>query len=484
MPAFPQLSDRELRELVKYLRSPVGEVSYTVKDIKESRKELATKNKNLGIKNVKNLVVVVEKGKGRVWLMEGEEVLDRFPFKNVHGGVKFSPDGRDFYVPARDGRVLRYSLEEGRPKEEVRACVYLRNIAVSRDGNFVVAGCILPSALVVMDRGLNPTKLIPFKGRLSAVYQLNERGGFIFTFRNKPYVGFLGEEFKLSLKRIDSPLEDFFIDPLEMYLIGSSREGKEIAVYEINGLKKVYGRRIDSLPHLFSSFFWYKDGKFFFATRHAKAKRISVWRMYDWKLEREIETEGSGFFVRTHPLTPYLWIDNSSDTLLLVDKRDFSVKKLKVVPGKRATHVEFSADGRIAYISVYDRDGNLVLMDAQTLETITRLPADRPAGKYNFVMKGRRFYPALLGYEVFMAKCWGCHHQEEKAFAPSFRWIANHREPAQILSHIANPEKSAPLLGYKRSAMPRIELSKEEVYSLLSFIESFKHNEEGSHGRH
>jgi len=123
------------------------------------------------------------------------------------------------------------------------------------------------------------------------------------------------------------------------------------------------------------------------------------------------------------------------------------VRKLPVTQEGRATHVEFSADGRYAYVSVVGRNGSLVIYDPLSLKPLKSLRADHPAGKYNFVMKSRRFYPFLLGREIFMAKCWGCHHQTKTAFGPSLRWIALHRTKDAVISQILNPPDTARRLG-------------------------------------
>ncbi|MFH3759070.1 cytochrome D1 domain-containing protein, partial [Acinetobacter baumannii] len=52
-------------------------------------------------------------------------------------------------------------------------------------------------------------------------------------------------------------------------------------------------------------------------------------------------------------------------------------------PGKVAGHVEFTRDGRYALLSVWDRDGALVVYDAHSLEEVKRLPMNKPSGKYN-----------------------------------------------------------------------------------------------------
>ena len=45
--------------------------------------------------------------------------------------------------------------------------------------------------------------------------------------------------------------------------------------------------------------------------------------------------------------------------------------------------VEFDREGRHALVSVWDRDGALVVYDAATLAEVKRIPMDKPVGKYN-----------------------------------------------------------------------------------------------------
>ena len=47
----------------------------------------------------------------------------------------------------------------------------------------------------------------------------------------------------------------------------------------------------------------------------------------------------------------------------LIDKRTFEVAPLQPVPGKQVLHTEFSGDGRLAYLSLLDREGALKVMD-------------------------------------------------------------------------------------------------------------------------
>ncbi len=478
MPSFKNLSDKQIKAIISYIKQP-EKVKWTEEDIKNSIKISNYPPKKLPIKNIKNLVAVVEQGKGKVWIMENENILDKFSFKNVHGGIKYTPDGKKLFVPSRDGWIGRYDINKGRFYGKVRTCIYQRNIAVARDGKYILSTCWLPEKIVVLStKTLKPLKTFNVKGKISAVYELHKQNAGIFTFRNMPYLGIVNlNSFKIKYINLKEPFEDFFIDPFENYIVGSSRHGTHLSVFDLNTKNYVFDYEIEGMPHLASASFWYKKGKFYFATPHITKPFITVWQMYNWKFTKKVKIDGNGFFVRTHPETPYLWTDNGADKIVLIDKNDFSIKEKTVIPNKRVIHTEFNGDGNIAYISIYNRDGALILYDSTTLREIKRYPASIPIGKYNFVNKSRQFLPVLLGREVYMAKCWGCHNPTTEAFGPSFKKIAQTRTLEYIKAQIISPEHTSKMLGYKRNAMPRLKISNEELEALVSFIMEQKNAE-------
>jgi hypothetical protein len=110
--------------------------------------------------------------------------------------------------------------------------------------------------------------------------------------------------------------------------------------------------------------------------------------MADWTVIKRIETEGPGFFMRSHEASPYAFVDvffgPNKDAVHVIDKKTLEVKKtLRPAPGKTAAHVEFTRDGRYALLSVWDMDGAVIVYDAKTLEEVKRLPMVKPSGKYN-----------------------------------------------------------------------------------------------------
>ena len=187
MPPFSHLSDEEINMIVAFLRKPAS-VTWKEDDIKRSITITDGDAMPVKIKDTKNLTAVVEKGNSKVWVMEGDSILDKFDYSNIHGGLKFTPDAGKFFIPARDGWVGIYDTSRGF-YGKIRVCVNLRNIALSRDGSRLFAACLLPESIVVVDvesikKDSAPVvKVIPIKGKINAIYELHSRDEAIFTFR-------------------------------------------------------------------------------------------------------------------------------------------------------------------------------------------------------------------------------------------------------------------------------------------------------------
>lgn len=474
MPAFPKLNEEETNELISFIRGKVS-ISWNQKEITKSRALSAAPVKKIDVKEKSNITTVVERGNSSVWVMEGQKVLDQFRFSDIHGGIKYTRDSRTFFIPSRDGYVGRYEINRGF-YGKVRACISLRNIAVSNNQKYVLVSCLLPQGLVVLNaKDLKPIKSLKVEGKVSGVYTLVEEDRAIFTYRDRPQLGSF-DFFKLNLthKDLPEPIEDFFIDPLDKFIVGSSRGGKKLSVIDLSNQKVVFDYDISGMPHLSSATYWYDRGEFYFATFHLMTDYITIWKMYPFSFVKKVEVGGNGFFVRSHPKANQLWIDNGSDEVVLVDKRTHEVEKFKPYPGKKFTHTEFSANGQIAYLSIFEKDGALLLYDTATLKEIGRFDASFPVGKYNVVNKERNFLPVLLGESVFMGKCWGCHHQEQSAFGPSFTSIAQKRSKEMIKVHLDAPQINALNLGYKKPTMPNVPLADEEKEMVAQYIMSYR----------
>ena len=167
MPGFAgTLSAAEIQALAQWVRSPVQPApTWGDDDIRASR--VATPApadepaKPVWSADPMNLFLVVEGGDHHVSLLDGDkfEVITRFASRYaLHGGPKFTPDGRYVFFGSRDGWITKYDLWRLRVVAEVRAGLNMRNVAVSGDGRWVMAANYLPHTLALFDADLNLVK--------------------------------------------------------------------------------------------------------------------------------------------------------------------------------------------------------------------------------------------------------------------------------------------------------------------------------------
>jgi cytochrome c553 len=373
-----------------------------------------------------NIFLVVETGDHHVSVLDGDEfiVLDRFPTPfAVHGGLKFTPDGRFAFIMSRDGWVQKYDIWSLAEVGRVRAGINSRNIAISKDGKHLAVANYLPRTLTILSTAnLSVEKIFEVTdrdgtpSRVSAVYQAPTRDSFILALKDAPeiweiatnpnagpvYEGFVHSREKgmvealassqgLFARRrilISEPLDDFFFDPDYRNLIGAARDGARGVVVNLNVGREIAELPLPGMPHLGSGITWLRDGRRVMATPHLKEAKLSVIDIDNWEVVGQIETLGPGFFLRSHENSPYVWADvffgPNRDAMHVFDKQTLEiVRTLRPVPGATVAHVEFDREGRHALVSVWEDDGAVIVYDAATLEEVKRLPMRKPSGKYN-----------------------------------------------------------------------------------------------------
>ena len=435
MPGFrDKLSTEQITRLAGLIYEPLPQVPrWDMADIRGSHVVHVKPGGKLPDKPVfkadpLNLFVVVEVGDHHATLLDGDrfEPILRFATRfALHGGPKFSPDGRYVYFGSRDGWVSKFDIYNLKYIAEIRAGINMRNIAVSSDGRYVLAGNYLPHTLVVLDAtDLSPLKIIAVRGdagtssRVSAVYDAAPRKSFIAALKDIPevweipyddkaepiYPGLvhdyrMGEAlaakgpFPVRRIRLDDYLDDFFFDQSYEHLIGAARNGKNGQVVSLIVGRKIADVDLPGLPHLGSGITWDYRNTPVLATPNLKEGMVTVIDMKTWKTIKHVKTPGPGFFMRSHENTPYAWVDAmmspaGKDAIQIIDKRTLDlVRTLKPAPGKTAAHTEFTRDGKYALVSIWEMDGALVVYDAATFKEIKRLPMKKPSGKYNVYNK-------------------------------------------------------------------------------------------------
>ncbi|MDH3742720.1 MAG: nitrite reductase, partial [Hyphomicrobiales bacterium] len=313
MPAFSgTIGKDEIAALSRYIHEPPAIApSWDAADIDASR-ELTPLGAPVTTPSYSadplNLFVVVETGDHHATILDGDEFepLDRFetPYA-LHGGPKFTPDGRYVFFMSRDGWVMKYDMWALAVTGKVRAGINSRNIAISKDGLHLAVANYLPHTLVILstaDLSIEKTfDVATRKGvssRVSAVYQAPQRNSFIAALKDVPeiweiatdpnappvYEGLVHSHEKgmveglasssglFALRRIETPepLDDFFFDPDYRNLIGSARDGKSAVVVNLNVGRDIKRIDLPGLPHLGSGIAWDYEGRPVMATPHLK----------------------------------------------------------------------------------------------------------------------------------------------------------------------------------------------------------------------
>jgi WD40 repeat protein len=428
-----KLSADEIKALVEYTYTPIKPMPvWGEKEISASRivnfVPGSLPDKPQFSADPMNLFVVVESGDHHVSILDGDklEPIHRFQSRfALHGGPKFTPDGRYVFFASRDGWITKFDMWNLKVIAEVRAGINTRNAAVSGDGKWVAVANYLPHSLVILDADLNLKKILPVSdknrtttSRVSAVYDASPRQSFVaalkdvkevwevsydphaqdiavgmvhdFKYKEGAFIsGFLNPQ----RSQLDDYLDDFYFTQGYDEVMGASRNDSKSAVsgqvVNLDARKKIADLELPGMPHLGSGISWKWQGKTVMATPNLNEGLISVIDMQTWKTVKQIKTRGPGFFMRSHENSRYAWTDSMmskefKDTMQIIDKETLEVvAEIKPVPGKTFAHVEFTKDGKYVLASLWDMDGAIIIYDAVTLKEVKRLPMKKPVGKYN-----------------------------------------------------------------------------------------------------
>jgi len=437
MPAFNEkLNESEIQSLVDYIYTPLADIPvWNLDDILSSQiiypEVIKLPAKPVWNADPMNIFLVVELGDHHVTVLNGDtfEPIHRFASRfSLHGGPKYSPDGRFVYFGSRDGWVTKYDIYNLAVVAEIRVGINMRNVAVSSDGKHIIAGNYLPHTLVILSAvDLSPIKIIPVENaagdssRVSAVYDAAPRKTFIaalkdikevweISYEESPPMGFgkwmhdyredsgenvglkrENDKFPIRKIKTEDYLDDFFFNQSYELIIGSSRD-KKAKVVDLDLGRTVKTLDLQGMPHMSSGITWQYKGKTVLATPNLKEGVVTIIDMQTWKTIKRIETLGPGFFMRSHENSAYAWVDvffgKNKEAVHIIDKSTLEiVKTLRPAKGKTAAHVEFDKQGKYVLLSIWDMQGEVIVYDAESFEEIKRLPMKKPSGKYNVYNK-------------------------------------------------------------------------------------------------
>ena len=438
-------SDEEIDLLARYIQMEPPEPPEMSLALMRERHKVYVKpedypDKPLHGRNWKNFFVVIERDAGKVAIVDGDkkEIVDHIDTGYAVHVIKATEHhhlekpvggtpGRFWYTQGRDGRMTKIDLWQNPGSmlvAETQMAYDARDVAVSGDGKYVIGGGYWPPHFVILDAvTMEPLKVVSTRGinvdgdyveesRVAAIYTTPHQSSFWVAMKE------LGQMWQvdytdldnLNIKYVNSAkyLHDGFFDPTGNYFqIAANASNKMVIVDSRTGTLEAM-IDVDKLPHPGPGANWNDDQCGPVAgTTHLGVGKVTVWgndpaghAANAWKICYEVDTDGPGLFIRTHPTSKYVWADQTKhpepeiqQSIKVIDKKTRQVAKtIRVTeePGKVAVHIEFNAAGDEVWVSVWNRTenkkptGEIVIYDAKTLKEKTRVKGlTTPTGKFN-----------------------------------------------------------------------------------------------------
>lgn len=392
-------------------------------------------------RNWKNFFLAIERDNGSVAVIDGDkkELVARIPTGyavHVMKGVEHNkavehpkPEeiGRFWYTMGRDGKMTKIDLWQTPDKmlvAEVQVAYDARDVAVSGDGKYVIGGGYWPPHFAIVDaHTMEPLKVVSARGvnvdgeyvneaRVAAIYDTPHAPTWLVNIKE------LGQTWQvdysdienLRIEMIDNSkfLHDGFFDPTGRYFQVAANASNQMVVIDADTRKLEAIIDTDLRPHPGPGANWIDPtcgpvG----GTPHLGVGKMTAWgndpagnKDHAWKICYEVETDGPGLFIRTHPKSDYVWVDQTlhpepeiQQSIKVIDKKTREIVKtirLTETKGQVATHFEFNHDGTEVWASVWNRgdslapNGKMIIFDAKTLEEKARVKGlYAPTGKFN-----------------------------------------------------------------------------------------------------
>lgn len=394
--------------------------------------------KPLHDRNWQNFFLVIERDAGKIAIIDGDkkEIIAHIStgyavhvLKTVehHDTLHTRNPGRFWYIMGRDGMMTKVDLWQTPDKmkvAQVQVAYDARDVAVSGDGKYVIGGAYWPPHFVILDAvTMEPLKVVSARGvnidgeyvnesRVAAVYDTPMSTSWLVSMKE------LGQMWQvdysdidnLKITKIDAAkyLHDGFFDPTGRYFQIAANASNKMVVIDSKTQKLEAMIDTDKKPHPGPGANWNDDkcGPVS-GTTHLGVGKVTVWgndpkdhKENAWKICYTVDTDGPGVFLRTHPKSDYVWIDQTKhpepviqQSVKVLDKKTRKIVKtiqLTTKKGYAAVHFEFNKDGSEVWASVWNRsdslepNGEIIIFDAKTLEEKARIKGlYAPTGKFN-----------------------------------------------------------------------------------------------------
>lgn len=412
-PWSASLSDKDVDVLVNYILSePSAEaVSWELENIAATREvlveESALPDAPTHSGNIDNLMLITEREARSIAVVDGDThtLLDHIDASYRAHGYVFDPtDSRWAYNLGRDGWLFKIDLYSLQAVTRVRVGHDARGLAISDNGQYVIAGNYIPHSAVILDaETLEPLKVITTEGvdpdgnfvgsRVCIVSDVSEElvgPYFIIALKEAGQmwrIDYSDPEFPIDkVENVGRILHDGFLnlDNTRFYI--ASQTDNWMTVIDVVNWQIVEKIPTGETPHPGSGAVWEANGTSYGATVHAGEGKITVWDLSDNQIVAEIPTTGPGLFIRSTHHSPYVWADamfaQPANEITVFDGSTFEVVT-RITDGTLPLHPEFTADGSAVYVA--DWEENVVrVYNAESFEPITTIEGiQQPTGIFN-----------------------------------------------------------------------------------------------------
>jgi nitrite reductase (NO-forming)/hydroxylamine reductase len=437
------MTKQEIELMAKYIQhEPPIPPEMSMALMKERRKVFVDPKdypkKPLHGRNWQNFFLVIERDVGKVAVVDGDkhEIVAHITTgyavhvlkSNEHSKVSHVKDaGRFWYTMGRDGKLTKIDLWQTPDKmrvAEVQVAYDARDVAVSADGKYVVGGGYWPPHFVIVEaetmmpirvvstRGVNVDGEFVNESRVAAIYDTPNAKSWLVSAKELGQMWQVDytdiNNLKITQMQTSKFLHDGFFDPTGRYFQIAANASNQMVVVDSETQKLEAIIDTDKKPHPGPGANW-NDPQCgpVGGTVHLGVGKVTAWgndpkgrKDQAWKICYEVELDGPGVFIRTHPKSDYVWADQTKhpepevqQSIKVIDKKTRKVVKtfrLTEKTGYAAVHIEFNNDGSEVWVSVWNRkdskepNGEIVVFDAKTLKEKTRIKGlYAPTGKFN-----------------------------------------------------------------------------------------------------
>ena len=384
-------------------------------------------------RNIDNFFGVVLRDAGKAAIIDGDtkELVSTVDIGLATHILRVSATGRYFYSIGRDGKAVLIDLWMEKPDKvaEVQACTEARSIDVSKykgpKGNFLdkyaVIGCYWPPQFIILDgKTLKPLKVVSTRSfsydtnefineaRVAAMIASHRDPEIILNVKESGYMWFVDysdlDNLKISQVATERFLHDGGWDATKRYVMMAANMRNKMVIVDSHTKKQVGQVETGIKPHPGRGANWV-DPKYgpVSATPHLGEGLLTAWGsdpkghpQHAWKVVRKYELLGGGsLFIKAHPKSTHVWAEhalnpepkiNRSVCVVDIKKPDDKPKCWEVTDHGRITHLEYNKAGDEMWVSVWDKQGEIVIYDDKTLKEKQRIKGDwliTPTGKFN-----------------------------------------------------------------------------------------------------